>query len=94
MKIPPSAMPVVLLLRKHVPRPETLPRYVKDMGLRWDESCLCAGCPGLMLRAHDVFSYTVSEFWAFVAFWDSLRAAEPAVDAIWGKSTPATPVRK
>lgn len=87
MTIPPAAMPVILLLRAHVPRPETLPKYVDGNGLRW-EGYPCF-CPVMMLSK--LIYVHGKAFWDFVAWWDSLLDAEPAVDAIW---EPAMPARK
>ena len=91
MTIPAEAMPVVEVLRRDVPRPETLPEF-RNTRLRWGRTSRRFGkcAMGLHPKAwhdtpmtEDTFPAPESAVVAFYGWWDSQTDPQAAVDAVW-----------
>ena len=88
LTIPPECMPVVLVLRRDVPRPKDLPvfsygrfrfRYSCPMGLHKDSTKPCPGWSEQFANGE----CTHDEVVTFGKWWDSQTDAAAAVDAVW-----------
>ena len=98
-KLPEGALPVVEVLRRDVPKPDTLPNFIFRGGwlggrLRWGQALPC--CPmGLHKGSACATPMSSSDFaggcctgnqvYEFLYWWDDLpeEHAEEAVNAIW-----------
>jgi len=89
-EIPDTALPIVEILRRDVPKPDELPTYAAG-ALRWNEF-RCA-CPmGLHPQATSPVPVHEDQFppypnghivRQFAVWWDNQKDAKAAVNAIW-----------